>query len=54
MTTPVLIIHSEEMISVVYIDASFIGLGVVLIQEHRWLLISRQLQIREQTYPIYD
>jgi hypothetical protein len=54
-TTPVLILPDVHKPFSVYCDASYTGLGCVLMQEGRVVAYSsRQLQIHEKNYPTHD
>jgi hypothetical protein len=54
-TTPVLIMPDVHKPFSVYCDASYTGLGCVLIQEGRVVAYSsRQLKIHEKNYPSHD
>jgi hypothetical protein len=54
-TTPVLILLDVHKPFSVYCDASYTGLGCVLMQEGRVVAYSsRQLKIHEKNYPTHD
>jgi hypothetical protein len=54
-TTPVLILPDVHKPFSVYCDASYTGLGCMLIQEGRVVAYSsRQLKIHERNYPMHD
>jgi hypothetical protein len=54
-TTPVLILPDVHKPFSVYCDASYIGLGYVLMQEGKVVAYSsRQLKIHEKKYPTHD
>jgi hypothetical protein len=54
-TTPVLILLDVHKPFLVYCDASYTGLGCVLMQEGRVVAYSsRQLRIHEKNYPTHD
>jgi hypothetical protein len=54
-TTPVLILPDVHKPFSVYCDASYTGLGCVLMQERRVVAYSsRQLKIDERNYPTHD
>ena len=54
-TTPVLILPDVHKSFSVYCDASYTGLGCVLMQEGRVVAYSsQQLKIHEKTYPTHD
>jgi hypothetical protein len=54
-TTSVLILPDVHKPFSVYCDASYIGLGCVLMQEGRVVAhSSRQLKVHEENYPIHD
>jgi hypothetical protein len=54
-TTPVLILPDVHKPFSVYCDASYNGLGCVLMQEGRVVAYSsRQLKIHEKNYPTHD
>jgi hypothetical protein len=54
-TTPVLILPDVHKSFSVYCDASYTGLGCVLMQEGRVVAYSsRQLKIHEKNYPTHD
>jgi hypothetical protein len=55
MTTPVLILPDVHKPFSVYCDASYTGLGCVLMQEGRVVAYSsQQLKIHEKIYPTHD
>jgi hypothetical protein len=55
ITTPVLILPNVDKPCSVYCDASYTGLGCVLMQEGRVVAYSsRQLKIHEKNYPTHD
>jgi ribonuclease HI len=55
ITTPVLILPDVHKSFSVYFDASYTGLGCVLMQERRVVAYSsRQLKIHEKNYPTHD
>jgi hypothetical protein len=54
-TTPVLILPDVHKPFLVYCDASYIGLGYVLMQQGRVVVYSsQQLKIHERNYPTHD
>jgi hypothetical protein len=54
-TTPMLILPDVHKPFLVYYDASYTGLGCVLMQEERVVAYSsRQLKIHERNYPTHD
>jgi hypothetical protein len=54
-TTPMLILLDVHKPFSVYCDASYTGLGCVLMQEGRVVAYSsRQLKIHQRNYPIHD
>jgi hypothetical protein len=54
-TTPVLILPDVHKSFLVYCDASYTGLGCVLMQEGKVVAYSsRQLKIHEKNYPTHD
>jgi hypothetical protein len=54
-TTPVLILPDVHKPFSVYCDASYMGLGCVLMQEGRVVVYSsQQLKIHERNYPTHD
>jgi hypothetical protein len=54
-TAPILILPDVHKTFLVYCDASYTGLGCVLMQEGRVVAYSsRQLKIREKNYPTHD
>jgi hypothetical protein len=54
-TTPVLIVPDVHKPFLVYCDASYTGLGCMLMQEGRVVAYSsRQLKINEKNYPTHD
>jgi hypothetical protein len=54
-TTPVLILPDVHKPFSVYCDASYMGLGCVLMQEGRVVVYSsQQLKIHERSYPTHD
>jgi ribonuclease HI len=54
-TTPVLILPDVHKPFLVYCDASYTGLGCVLMQERRVVAYSsRQLKVHEKNYPTHD
>jgi hypothetical protein len=54
-TTPVLMLPDVHKPFLVYCDASYTGLGCVLMQEGRVVAyLSRQLKIHEKNYPTHD
>jgi hypothetical protein len=54
-TTPVLILQDVHKPFLVYCDASYTGLGCVLMQKGRVVAYSsRQLKIHERNYPTHD
>jgi hypothetical protein len=54
-TTPVLVLLDVHKPFLVYCDASYSGLGCVLMQERKVVAyLSRQLKIHEKNYPTHD
>jgi hypothetical protein len=54
-TTPVLILPDVHKSFLLYCDASYTGLGCVLMQEGRVVVyLSQQLKIHERNYPTHD
>ncbi|WMV37352.1 hypothetical protein MTR67_030737, partial [Solanum verrucosum] len=54
-STPILTLPEESIESVVYSDASWIGIGCVLMQHGKVIAYtSRQLKVHEKNYPTYD
>jgi hypothetical protein len=54
-TTPVLVLLDVHKPFLVYCDASYTGLGCVLMQERKVVAyLSRQLKIHEKNYPTHD
>jgi ribonuclease HI len=54
-TTPVLILPDVHKLFLVYFDASYTGIGCVLMQKGRVVAhSSRQLKIHEKNYPTHD
>jgi len=54
-TAPILIIPDINKMFEVYCDASYQGLGCVLMQENRLVAyVSRQLKVHEKSYPTHD
>jgi hypothetical protein len=54
-TTPVLVLPDVHKSFSVYCDASYIGLGCVLMQEGKVVAYSsRQLKVHEKNYPTHD
>jgi hypothetical protein len=54
-TTPVLVLPDVHKPFSVYCDASYSGLGCVLMQEGRVVVYSyRQLKVHERKYPTHD
>jgi hypothetical protein len=53
--TPVLILYDVHKPFSVYCDASYTGLGCILMQEGRVVAYSsRHLKVHEKNYPIHD
>jgi hypothetical protein len=54
-TTPVLVLPDVHNLFSVYSDASYTGLGCVLMQEGKVVMYSsRQLKVHEKNYPTHD
>ena len=54
-STPILTLPVEGKNFIVYCDASYSGLGSVLMQEKNVIAYaSRQLKVHERTYPTHD
>jgi hypothetical protein len=54
-TAPVLVLSDVHKPFLVYCDASYTGLGCVLIQEGKVVAYSsRQLKVHERNYPTHD